>query len=348
MTAFIKMGVAAAALAAALLAAAEPQKASPDRKQHRFVIVTSIGLSEADKEEDKSYVFSSIVSADIDSEGNIYTLDYREACVKVFSPSGRFRTQFLRPGQGPGEVQNPFRLRVSPEGKHIFVLHQNGFQIKEFNDSGDFVRIHPLPKQIFDYFDFLDAGHLLFIDGLPFGQKSFANLKVYAIREKKFEKEFAVTNIDYFTGFQRFVVRDGIVWTCPGDLMELEAYDLETGDRKKTLPLPEEYEPYQNLRWGQNIQKTRVWNYAQPFECAGNIYVLVTRQQFTPKPRDLLDSPLSRKITLYRLDGGRVVKETGFPAFDFYPEFLSARNSRILISSSPYDLYPQLAVLELR
>ena len=347
MTTLIRMGV-TAILAASLSAAAQSQQGISGGKQPRFVITTSIGLSEAKKDEDKPYMFSSIVSADFDSEGTIYALDYKEACVKVFDSSGRFRSRFLRPGQGPGEAQNPLRLRVSPDGKRIFVLHQNGFQIKEFNGSGNFVRIHPLPKQMFGYFDFLDEGRLLFIDGLPLGQKSFANLKVYAIREHKFEKEFAVKSIDYFTGFQRFVVRDGIVWTCPGDLMELEAYNLETSNRQKTLSLPEKYEPNQNIRWGQNIQKTRVWNYAQPFECAGNIYVLVTRQQFTPKPQELLDSPLSRKTTLYRLNGERFVKEPDFPAFDFYPEFLSARNSRILISSSHYDLYPRLAVLELR
>jgi hypothetical protein len=346
MTTFIKMSV-AVILAVTLSAAAPPQKDSSDGKQRRFVITTSIGLSEAGKDEDKPYMFSSIVSGDFDSEGNIYALDYKEARVKTFSPSGRFRGQFLSPGQGPGEAQNPLRLKISADGKRIFVLHQNGFQIKEFNGSGDFVRILSLPKQVFGYFDFFDDGHLLFIDGRPFGQKSFANLRVYSINDKKFEKEFAVTSMDYFTAFQRFVVRDGVVWTCPGDLMKLEAYDLKTGDRQKTLPLPEKYEPYQNVRWGENIQKTRVWNYAQPFECAGDIYVLVTRQQFTPKPEGMLDSPLSRKMTLYRLDGDGFIRETGFPAFDFYPEFLSARDSRILISSSFYDPYPRLAILEL-
>ncbi|MCX6564008.1 MAG: hypothetical protein NTU60_10455 [Candidatus Aminicenantes bacterium] len=335
-------------LTAVLSTIAQPQKDSSSEKRPQFVIATSIGLSEAKKDEDKPYMFSSILSADFDLEGNIYALDYKEAGIKVFAPSGRFRGRFLRPGQGPGEAQNPLRLRVSPDGKRIFVLHQNGFQIKEFDGTGNFVHIHPLPKQMFGYFDFLDDDRLLFVDGLPFGQKSYANLKVYAIREHKFEKEFAVTNKDYFTGFQRFVVREGIVWTCPGDLMGLQAYDLKTGSWQKTLALPEKYIPFKNIRWGQNFQKTRLWNYAQPFECAGNIYVLVTRQQFTPEPQGLLDSPLSRRTTLYRLVGEWLVKEPDFPAFDFYPEFLSAQNSRILISSSPYDLYPRLVVLELR
>ncbi|MGA2533529.1 MAG: hypothetical protein ABSG19_10890 [Candidatus Aminicenantales bacterium] len=347
MATFIKMGI-TAILVTALSAAAQPPKDTPGNKQTHFVIATSIGLPEAKKEEDKPYMFSSIVSADFDPAGNIYALDYKEACVKVFGPSGRFRGRFLSPGQGPGEALNPLRLRVSPDGKRIFVLHQNGFQIKEFDSAGNFARIHPLPKQMFGYFDFLDDGRLLFVDGLPYGRKSSANLKVYAVREQKFEKEFAVTNIDYFTGFQRFVVREGIVWTCPGDSLGLNAYDLESGSQIKTLALPEKYVPFKNIMWGQNVQKTRLWNYAQPFECAGTIFVLVTRQEFTPEPREMLDRPLSRKTTLYRLDGERFVKEPGFPAFDFYPEFLSARNSRILISSSPYDLYPQLVVLELR
>ena len=116
----------------------------------------------------------------------------------------------------------------------------------------------------------------------------------------------------------------------------------------KTIPLPEEYVPYKNIMWGQNIQKTRVWNYAQPFECAGTLYVWVAHQRFTREPREMLDAPLSRKVTLYRLDGERLVKGPDLLAFDFFPEFLSARNNRIIISSSPYDLYPRLVVLELR
>jgi len=293
-------------------------------------------------------MFSSIVSADFDAEGNIYVLDWREACVKIFDRAGLFRSCFLSPGQGPEEAQHPLRLKVSPDGKRIFVLHQNGFQIKEFDASGKLVRTHPLPKQMFGSFDVLGGHSLLFVDGLPYGEKTFANLKVYSLGEKKFEKEIGLTNIDYFTGYQRFVVRNGIVWTCPGDLMDVVAYDLGSGRRHKTLHLPEKYRPSQVIRWGENIQKIRVWNYAQPFACAGDIYVLVTRQKFTPQPQDLFDRPLSRTTTLYRLDGERLVKAPDLPAFDFYPEFLSAGDKRVLISSSPSDLYPQLVILELR
>jgi hypothetical protein len=350
MTTFLRMSL--TAILAALLAAAfppslQPQKDARAGKQSRFFITASIGVPEAKKDEDKPYMFSSIISADFDAEGNTYVLDWKEGCVKVFDRSGRFRNRFLSPGQGPGEAQKPFRLRVSPDGNRVFILHLNGFQIKEFNASGNFVSTHSLPKQMLDYFDFLDGDRLLFVDRIPYGQKISANLKVFAVREQNFVKELALTSTDFFTGFQRFVVRNGMIWTCPGDLMELHGYDLESGARKKIYTLPEKYIPSQNILWGENIQKTRVWNYAQPFECAGILYIIVTRQQFSREPRDMMDAPLRREITLYRLDGDRLVKEPDFPTFDFYPEFHSARNSRILISSSPYDLYPRLVVLEL-
>jgi hypothetical protein len=312
------------------------------------VVAASIGVTEAKTDEDKPFMFSSIVSADLDIEGNIYVLDWKDACVKVFDRSGRFRHRFLSPGQGPEEAENPMRLNVSLDGRRIFVLHKNGFQIKEFDTSGNLVQIYPLPKQMLGFFDFLDANHLLFVDGIPYGEKASANLKILAIRERKFVKEFAPTSTDFFTGFQRFVVMDGVVWTCPGDLMELRAYDLDSGTLRRTYALPEKYMPSQNIRWGENIQKTRVWNYAQPFVCAEDLYLLVTRQQFSREPREMLDSPLSRETKLYRLEGDRLVKGPDFPALDFFPEFLCARDNRIIISTSPYDLYPRLVILELR
>jgi hypothetical protein len=74
----------------------------------------------------------------------------------------------------------------------------------------------------------------------------------------------------------------------------------------------------------------------------------VTRQTFTKEPIDLLDKPLTRDIKLYRLADDRLVEEKGLPDFDFLPEFLASWEDKILVSSSGYDLYPRLMVLELR
>jgi hypothetical protein len=320
---------------------------SADTKQSRFSVIASIGIETAQEEKEKPYQFSSILSADFDAEGKIYVLDYRDVCVKVFTKKGEFIRKFLKPGQGPDEVMNPYRIKINKAKKHVFVLHQNGFQIKEFDEAGNFVRSHPLPRQMYGYFDFIDENRLLFVDDRKYGEKAYHNFKIFNLDAHKIEKEFAPTTTDYFTSFQRIVIKDRTVWTCPGDLMVLEAFDLETGKKLKTIPLSEKYIPYNIFRSG-NIQKIRCWNYAEPFLLGEDLHVFVIRQSFAKEFSDMLDSPLERDVKLYRLAGARLVEDQGFPRFDFFPEFLASWENKILISSSGYDLYPRLKVLEIR
>jgi hypothetical protein len=322
-----------------------------ETKQTRFYVAASIGMETAKEEKEKPYQFSSILSADFDAQGNIYVLDYKETCVKVFTKTGEFIRKILKPGQGPEEISNPFGLGIQRAKKRIFVLHQHGFQIKEFDEAGNFVRSHPLPEQVLNAgFGFIDDRRLLLIGHQKYGEKSFSNLKIFSLETNKIEREFAPTGEDLFTGLQRLAVKDRIVWTCPGDLMKLEAYDLETGKKLKTIPLAENYIPYRVIKWGdrEGIQKIRLFNYAQPFLLGEGLYVFVTRQSFTKEPLDVLDSPLKREIKLYRLVGDRLGEAQGLPGFDFFPEFLASWENKILVASSGYDLYPRLKVLELR
>ncbi len=331
-----------------------PSKKVSDIKQTRFSVVASIGIEAAKEEKEKPYQFSSILSVDCDFEGNIYVLDYKDVCVKVFDKSGKFLRKILGPGQGPDEIENPYRININRARKHILVLQKNGFQIKEFDDFGNFVGSHPLPGQMYGYFDFIDENRLLFVAGAKYGEKGYNNLKIFNLDTNKIERELAPTKRDYFTSFQRFVVKDGIVWTCPGDFMELEAYDLKTGARRKTIALPEKYISFRVFKWqrdGQGIQKLRVSNYAQPFLLGQKLYVFVTRQQFaqeSPDTPSMLDRPLERAIKVYRFENDRLIEVTGFPSFNFYVDFLTSWQNRILISSSFYDAFPRIIILEIQ
>jgi len=317
-----------------------------DIKRTRFSVISSIGIEATKEDKEKPYQFSSILSADCDLEGNLYVLDYKDVCIKIFNKTGKFLRKILGPGQGPDEILKPYQLKIQKARKHVFVLHQNGFQIKEFDDFGRFIRSYPLPEQMFGYFDFIDENRLLFVAGAKYGEKDHNNIKIFNLNTQKIEKEFAPTTRDDFCSFQRFVVKEDIVWTCPGDLMDLEAYNIKTGGKVKTISLPEKYVPFRIVKWGQNIQKIRVSNYGQPFLIGQDLFVFVTRQHFAKEPPDMLDRPLDRAIKVYRLDGERLVEEPNFPAFEFYVDFLASWKNNIVISSSAYDTYPQIKILE--
>src|SRR4030042_1599862 len=72
-----------------------------------------IGTTKAGDE----YLFSEIRDLGVDEAENIYVLDFKEPFVKVFDKSGnRLRTIGKR-GQGPGEIQGPTSLCVTPRGE---------------------------------------------------------------------------------------------------------------------------------------------------------------------------------------------------------------------------------------
>lgn len=68
-----------------------------DIKQTRFSVVSSIGIEAAKENKKKPYQFSSILSADCDSEGNLYVLDYKDVCLKIFDKTGNFLRKILGP-----------------------------------------------------------------------------------------------------------------------------------------------------------------------------------------------------------------------------------------------------------
>jgi len=82
-----------------------------------------IGKAEAGDE----YLFSEIRDLGVDEAENIYVLDFKEPFVKVFDKSGnRLRTIGKR-GQGPGEIQGPLSLCVTPRGELLVNDRGNRF-----------------------------------------------------------------------------------------------------------------------------------------------------------------------------------------------------------------------------
>jgi len=109
----------------------------------------TIGLNDTDE----SKMLISPRDVTTDDEGNIYIMDTRDECVKVYTPEGAFLRKIGASGQGPGEV---YRLRVmdisekyvilvgkySPISYRCNVFFKNGEFYKSFVING--ITIHDL------------------------------------------------------------------------------------------------------------------------------------------------------------------------------------------------------------
>lgn len=312
----------------------------------QFSIAARFGVQEAKTKDEEPYQFSSIMNLDCDNDGTIYVLDYKEVCVKVFDINGRFLRKMFRFGQGPQELSAPYRLRVNKFSGNLFVVQEHGFQIKEFDVYGNYVKTHMPPEQILYDFNFYDEDRAVFIVKI-LKERNFCNLVLYNLKTSKIEKEFASFDIPGMSrGYQKFVIKDDLLWTCPGDRMELVGFDMKTGKETANIPIPEKGRESEMLR-GENWQAVRIYNFGQPLLIDDKLYVYLTKQQFPPPRADWPTHPTSREIILYALEKGRLRKILDFPKYGFFIDFHTTWQNRLIISSSGYDLFPQVLVLKL-
>lgn len=89
----------------------------PMYDENIFALKEDLSIGAAEGRED--YMFSLIVSIDIDEKGNIYVLDVKEAQLKVFNREGRLIRIIGRMGQGPGELQNPYTVQIAAQNEIV-------------------------------------------------------------------------------------------------------------------------------------------------------------------------------------------------------------------------------------
>jgi hypothetical protein len=80
----------------------------------------------------------------IDKDGNIYVLDLRESCIKVFDPSAKFLRKISRRGQGPGELGGPFSMTLLLEKGEILINDISNSRLTVFNTAGAYIKQIPL------------------------------------------------------------------------------------------------------------------------------------------------------------------------------------------------------------
>ena len=95
----------------------------------------SIGV---EKEKDE-YMFSQIRDIDVDKEGRIYVLDFKEAHVKVFDNKGEYIKTIGKKGQGPGELEFPLSLSITGQNE-IMVNDTRNRRLAFFSLEGEFIK----------------------------------------------------------------------------------------------------------------------------------------------------------------------------------------------------------------
>jgi hypothetical protein len=105
--------------------------------------------------------FGRIMSVALDSRGRVLVADDQNHRVAVFGADGRFAGYAGRKGEGPGELESPWRVVVDAQDS-IFVWDSNNARVSVFAPDLRFRRSFTLPPQwLVTSMDFLPDGRLL-------------------------------------------------------------------------------------------------------------------------------------------------------------------------------------------
>ena len=124
-------------------------------------------------EKDENSLFYGIVDIALDSQDNIYALEYRNNRIQKFNKDGKYLQTIGRKGQGPGELQSPFQILLDSED-NIYINDDR--KIKCFDKEGNSFKEIILRNRIIDFLlnskgNFLirtnkasESGHICYFD----------------------------------------------------------------------------------------------------------------------------------------------------------------------------------------
>ncbi|HRD02288.1 MAG TPA: 6-bladed beta-propeller [Candidatus Saccharicenans sp.] len=131
----------------------------------KFIKVLSLG-AEADNAPDY-LMFGRNINVEIDQGQNLFVLDEQNSRLMKFDQNGRFLWKASRKGQGPGEIEAPFGMKLTEDGG-IAIIDQGG-KINYFDGNGNFLKLVRMAKEIKSIISF-SKGKIfanLFIHGQP-------------------------------------------------------------------------------------------------------------------------------------------------------------------------------------
>lgn len=77
----------------------------------------SIGVIEGDE----NYMLSWPYDLEVDDDGNIYVMDWREDYIRAYDKEGQYLRTVARKGRGPGEFESPAHFKISADGKLVLL-----------------------------------------------------------------------------------------------------------------------------------------------------------------------------------------------------------------------------------
>ncbi len=101
------------------------------------------------REGDDNYMFYRLRDIEVDSQGNIYVVDMSNYRIQKFDKNGKYLQTVGRQGQGPGEFEQPTRIRINDLTGKIYV-RDRAVGIDIFNKRGEYIKGIHLKNVIYD------------------------------------------------------------------------------------------------------------------------------------------------------------------------------------------------------
>jgi len=310
--------------------------------------IATIGIEEAQNEEEKPYQIASIRNIDCDAEGNLYLVESKTHCVKVFDQNGKFLRKMFRMGRGPNEIYRPAFCKINKFSNTLFQTIDYGYHMKQFDFGGEFLRSIHLPEPILMSYDFISKNQLIYVSDCHYGENTYYNFKVLNVDKNKIVFSFAAfmfsERSDSFNSFQRFAIKDGLLWTSPIHDIHLIAFDLSNGKRVKKLTVTDEVKKNRVISYthkGLKYVPVVSYNYAQPLLLNGKLFVIWTEKDYNFKkntnPHHAINYPESWKLSLYRLvNDAKLEKVVDLKECDYMRMEATYKNRIILSGWEPY------------
>jgi len=151
----------------------DPPRGAPTK----LVLEELYSVGAGDKSEES---FVNITALDVLEDGTVYVLDTKDSRVKVFDARGKFVRAFGKAGQGPGELNQPVGIIITPE-KEVLVEDALNQRLAFFSLKGEFIR-HVSTAKVLGLTGIQMDGRGLVVGrsmGLGEGGKLFMDVKTY-------------------------------------------------------------------------------------------------------------------------------------------------------------------------
>lgn len=133
--------------------------APPTGIKHKLILEEQLCIGDDEEE----YLFddevSSIATA-IDKDLNIFTLDRKQVEIRKFSADGQLIKIFGKKGSGPGEIQLPSYMMISPQNE-LVINDRGNSRMNIYSLNGEFLRYIPTQQLRLGKFMFDSKGNIV-------------------------------------------------------------------------------------------------------------------------------------------------------------------------------------------